>query len=240
MRRVYSLAVALALAAGLGSCQLFGGGNDVAEEPLPPVTDAPADAAGTAADRAEAQADEALPPVIETAGSVTLGELIQSTDADSRVSALQSGDRTDPFADVTIAPPPPPEPAEPVATNPPPTVGAGGNQNPGGGPTAPPTLPSGPNTGPDNTLPPIASPDLAIAVVVTGVVEVGSEVYAIISTPDDGPSRRVREGQYISNGQVLVKRIEIRRNGEPLVILEQNGIEVARRVGEGATEDTTA
>jgi hypothetical protein len=39
-------------------------------------------------------------------------------------------------------------------------------------------------------------------------------------------------GQRLSNGQVLVKRIEVNNGASPVVILEQYGREVARRVGE--------
>jgi len=38
-------------------------------------------------------------------------------------------------------------------------------------------------------------------------------------------------GQQLANGQVLV-RIEINEGGDPIVILEQYGIEVSRAVGE--------
>jgi hypothetical protein len=62
------------------------------------------------------------------------------------------------------------------------------------------------------------------------VVEVGGEPRAIIKVPNE-PDRTVREGDRLLNGQVLVKRIEV--NGPtPVVILEQYGVEVARRIGE--------
>jgi hypothetical protein len=66
---------------------------------------------------------------------------------------------------------------------------------------------------------------------VTGVIEVGGITNAIVKEPN-APSRYVRAGQRLSNGQVLVKRIEVDRGPEPVVILEQFGVEVARRVGD--------
>ena len=120
-----------------------------------------------------------------------------------------------------------------------PTAGspAAGGQRPGAGGQQPGSQqPSGPLAPGNIAVAPTPSTDLATAVVVTGVVEVGGIEYAIVDVPNE-PSRYVREGQRIANGQVLVKRIEVREGGEPRVILEQNGVEIARRVGEGAVEE---
>jgi hypothetical protein len=83
---------------------------------------------------------------------------------------------------------------------------------------------------------------LAQAVKVTGVVQIGSTVHAIVNAPNEPSSRYVRVGQRLSNGQVLVKRIEMNQGSEPVVVLEQNGVEVQTAVGEGgpATEPTAA
>ena len=65
---------------------------------------------------------------------------------------------------------------------------------------------------------------------VTGTVEVAGTIYAIISAFGESTSRYVRAGQMISNGRVLVKRIDT--NAEPpIVVLQQNGVEVLRAVG---------
>ncbi len=119
----------------------------------------------------------------------------------------------------------------------PPNVRPGGGTT-GGGQASPGQQPSSPLAPGNIAVAPTPPTDLATAVVVTGVVEVGGVEYAIVDVPDE-PSRYVREGQRIANGQVLVKRIEVREGGEPRVILEQNGVEIARRVGEGAVEDET-
>lgn len=79
---------------------------------------------------------------------------------------------------------------------------------------------------------PRPQPELARAVKVTGVVQVGDSVYAIVNAPNEPTSRYVQEGQRLSNGQILVRRIETNRS-EPVVILEQYGVEVVRAVGEG-------
>ncbi|MBD2744220.1 hypothetical protein [Coleofasciculus sp. FACHB-1120] len=80
-------------------------------------------------------------------------------------------------------------------------------------------------------LPPLPEPNLARSVEVTGVVQVGGQPQAIVKVPNE-PSRYVGVGQRLSNGQVLVKRIEVNNGASPVVILEQYGREVARRVGE--------
>ena len=103
-----------------------------------------------------------------------------------------------------------------------------GAQAPGARPGTPSPLEAG-----IANLPPIPQPDLATAVVVTGVVQVGGTTHAIISAPNEPTSRYVRVGQRIANGQVLVKRIEMGGASEPVVIFEEQGVEVAKRVGEG-------
>ncbi|MEH2081651.1 MAG: hypothetical protein V7K89_17095 [Nostoc sp.] len=88
-----------------------------------------------------------------------------------------------------------------------------------------------------SVLPPPAQPELARAVVVTGVVLISKEPQAIIKVPDEPTSRYVQAGQRLANG-VLIKRIEMNQGYNPIVILEQYGIEVAKMVGEGAVNST--
>ncbi|MGV0027369.1 hypothetical protein [Phormidesmis priestleyi] len=83
-----------------------------------------------------------------------------------------------------------------------------------------------------SALPPLPEPTLARAVEVSGVIVVGGIAEAIVKAPNESTSRYVRAGQRLSNGQILVKRIEVNSGSDPIVILEQNGIEVSRGVGE--------
>lgn len=96
-------------------------------------------------------------------------------------------------------------------------------------PSATPTTPPEPQI---PALPPPPEPTLARAVEVSGVVQVGNEPQAIIKAPNEATSRYVKVGQRLSQGQVLVKRIEMNDGSEPVVILEENGIEVAKMVGD--------
>jgi hypothetical protein len=105
-------------------------------------------------------------------------------------------------------------------------------------PNRPPSSPANPS-GPLNpkaptgipAMPPIPQPTLARQVEVTGVVKIGGTVQAIVKAPNEPTSRYVGIGQRLSNGQILVKRIELNPGSEPIVILEENGIEVPVMVG---------
>ena len=77
----------------------------------------------------------------------------------------------------------------------------------------------------------ISVANLAENVVITGLVESSDRIELIVRAPEETSARYVEIGQYLSNGQVLVKRIE-HSFPTPLVILEQNGVEVKKPVGE--------
>jgi len=79
--------------------------------------------------------------------------------------------------------------------------------------------------------PPPPKPELAEGVMVSGVLLIGEERQAIIKVPNEATSRYVQAGQRLSSG-LLIKRIEMNAGSNPIVILEQYGIEVARMVGE--------
>ncbi len=88
-----------------------------------------------------------------------------------------------------------------------------------------------PNQSLVSVLPPPPQPELAKAVLVSGVVLVGKEPQAIIKVPNEPTSRYVQAGQQLASG-LLIKRIEMNEGSDPTVILEQYGIEVAKMVGE--------
>ncbi|MBD2484236.1 hypothetical protein [Planktothrix sp. FACHB-1365] len=80
-------------------------------------------------------------------------------------------------------------------------------------------------------VPPPPSTDLAQGMEVTGVLQVGNQTKVILKAPAEPTSRYVTVGQRVSNGQVLVKRVKFDTGGEPIVIFEQNGVEIAKSVG---------
>ena len=68
---------------------------------------------------------------------------------------------------------------------------------------------------------------------VSGIVDVaGASPKAIVKAPNETSSRYVSPGERLSDGLILVKRIEMTGPGGPVVILEQFGVEVTRRVGD--------
>lgn len=79
-------------------------------------------------------------------------------------------------------------------------------------------------------------PTLARNVVVSGLYEAKGKIRLIVKVPEESSSRYVEVGQYLSNGQVLVKRIDRNRYSSPKVILEQSGVEVAKTIGEDLTD----
>jgi hypothetical protein len=184
-------------------------------------------------------------------GAAAVSGLIQPTNPDERARQVQAGitarqTAKDPFSTIPpiiTARAPISAPARRVTSVPnlprlPRANGgnAGRQFNPGGGnlfpPGSTPNLPR--NNNPTITsLPPLPEPDLARSVQVTGVVRVGGVNQAIVIAPNEPTTRYVRVGQRLSNGQVLVKRIDLNEGGDPVVVLEQNGVEVSRAVGEG-------
>jgi hypothetical protein len=72
-----------------------------------------------------------------------------------------------------------------------------------------------------------------------GVVQIGLVPHAIVQAPNEPSSRYVRAGQRLANGQVLVRRIEVNGAADPVVVLEENGMEVVTAVGEGGSPATT-
>lgn len=179
------------------------------------------------------------PPTVAqttTTQSSSAPALIQSTNANQRTRQVKTG-RQDPFAGLSpgaIKLPtkptektPPPLPKLPVAKAPPPPSPLPSR--------LPEVVPS-----PPPELPPPAQPDIARSITITGVAQIGNETQAIVLVPNEGTSRYVRQGQMLSNGRVRVKRIEVNQGAQPLVILEENGIEVAKAVGQAPANSEQA
>lgn len=78
----------------------------------------------------------------------------------------------------------------------------------------------------------IIEPTLAKEVFISGLYEANGRTKLIVQAPEESSSRYVEVGQYLSNGQVLVKRIEQDSFSSPVIILEESGMEVAVKVGE--------
>lgn len=164
--------------------------------------------------------------------------LIPPTTSSARSPQSEIG-RTDPFAAVVVpptvsiratTPPSPPVPASPTSST---TVNAPVATAPLPLPSVQPA-PVGINQFPPVTTMPAVPPlRLADAIEISGVVEVGGKTSVIVQVPNERTSRYVYVGDYVSNGNVLVKRVEM--GIEPVVVLEEDGAEVTRYVGNGSS-----
>ena len=82
----------------------------------------------------------------------------------------------------------------------------------------------------------------AMALEISGVIEVAGKTQVIVKLPNESFNRYIEVGDRIANGKVLVKRVEGQNSLSPTVVLEEVGVEVARKVGDksaAAVPDTT-
>lgn len=204
-------------------------GDETAETPPAETPAAPAAAPAAPPAPEVVTPPDFTNPLVEESRPAAIGSLKKATDPAARLKQVQAG-RPDPFA---------PNPVS-VTVSLPKVISSSQLSSP----TILPVLPVLPSLPPGNLITPdpdlvlvptviLPNPALAKAVVVTGVVQVGSSPQAIVKAPLEPSSRYVSPGQRISNGQVLVKRIEV-RGSEPVVILEELGIEVVKFIGSPA------
>lgn len=243
MRQVLFIATATILGLIAAGCDSLPFGNDTSTTEASPVEQSPVASSPAPASPTFSQ------PTVEaknTPKGILPPDLISSTDPNQRVQQIK-GDRSDPFSllpttpTVQLPPSPPPTANFPSGSTPQ-TRGGQSAQPRAASPSRAPNRSSSTASGrapakpaprsPIAAAPPRPQPVLAKAVQVTGVVQVGDKVYAIVNAPNEPTGRYVEEGQRLAGGQVLVRRIEMNR-AEPVVILEQYGVEVVRAVGEG-------
>lgn len=251
MRRNQWIALAGILTLAIAGCS--------SEEAPPPVTTAPAPNPATSpvaiapkpGQSPAAQSFNAPKPV-----QPAVSGLIPSTNYQERAQQVKTeigtGRTNDPFTALPTQLPKPvvtqsvPQVAQLPANRPNPANAPGRNNAPAGAAAsnkkevATPAIPKVseplgvnlPPARPTTGVAALPSTDTARGVEVTGVVVVGGLPQAIVIAPGEGTSRYVSPGQRVSGGRVLVKRIESATGAEPVVILEENGVEVARSVGE--------
>lgn len=260
MRRVLWLTCTAALALSTTSCQFFGGGGTeevtttVTQSPVPvPRTQASPSPQTSPSPAAEPPGAIVLPDLISSTDPNQRVQQVESNRSDpfALIPTTPTIQRPEPEPGQGSAP----NGASPTATQPGGTTARTPNQrttstNRGGTTARTPnqrtnTTPRA-RTNPPGTLAPVPNligrgstptlapaprpqPELARAVKVTGVVQVGDTVFAIVDAPNEPHSRYVKPGQRLSNGQVLVRRIET-SGAEPVVVLEQFGVEVVKAV----------
>ncbi|NJR39039.1 MAG: hypothetical protein HC781_09640 [Leptolyngbyaceae cyanobacterium CSU_1_4] len=227
---------------------MLGGGDSVSQqsptalpEPSPGVAERSPNAQPFSQSTGRAQPQQNRPR------GIMPPDLISSTNPDQRLKGIQSA-RSDPFALVPVAPAititrdSSPSSGSRQSSGSPGSSASGGGSSGSGSLRIPagtqallpqpipilPDIPRLPRSLPA-ALPP--QPELARAVNVSGVVQIGSAVYAIVDAPDEPSSRYVQVGQRLSNGEILVRRIDF-NGSDSSVILEQAGMQVVRRVGD--------
>lgn len=165
--------------------------------------------------------------------------LLQPTNAKTRANAIAAG-RPDPFAAIpgvipirvtTTASMAPPKPNAALPTS---------AVAPGRLPTIPlppvaisplPTLPTAPMptvSGSGAAIAPPSRTSLAESVQVSGVVQVAGRWSVIVRESTASSSRYVAVGEYVENGKVLVKKIVAPHSTEPVVVLQQDGVEIRK------------
>ena len=201
-------------------------------------------------------------PFVQASPSLQLADpaLLQSTSSQSRIETIAAG-RPDPFAPLVTpnralqkptpmavpAPPPPPTGAvavQPTVAQPLPVVPVAATQSLPPLPQGIPSLPSLPipmvpgSFAPEGevAVAPNANPvplSVIDQVAVSGVVQIGSSVHAIITEPGNSSGRRVAQGDTVAGGRIRVKRIDV-SGADPVVVLTYEGRDHYRTVGSGA------
>ena len=224
MNKKILLVLTLIIASMAGGCTFLGNAkkdfDESTSKPLPKVKSTPATAAN-----AKSETEEELDDLAEEAEPTqTIAGLIPTTDADARVRSIIRG-RQDPFSVVSLIPKIEIEEAESELPRPlnnrqsrqPNRLGRQNFDDEDGLPTSPIDQ---------------FRAELAQEVIISGLYESNGTTKLIVQAPEESNSRYVEVGQYLSNGQILVKSIDRNHFPTPLVILEQRGVEVAKAIGE--------
>ncbi|MFM2314241.1 MAG: hypothetical protein RLZZ04_3517 [Cyanobacteriota bacterium] len=238
MNKVVLLTLIGTLALATGGCSFFSGFADSQEK----LREETAQSNPLKTDSTQAQietteedfADLELAK-LETESLPEIAGLIPATDPDARVRSSVRG-RNDPFSVVALNPRLKlKEDANKLKKESAKPASAIANQNRYGRYTQ--ARPDRSYNNPEVSAPPEAfEPTLANNVVVSGMYEANGKIRLIVKAPEETSSRYVKVGDYLSNGQVLVKRVDRNRYSNPKVILEQSGMEVAKTIGEDATD----
>ncbi len=86
--------------------------------------------------------------------------------------------------------------------------------------------------------PVVAKPLQAMALEISGVIEIEGKTQVIVKLPNESFSRYIDVGSRVANGNILVKRVEGQEGVSPTVVLEEVGVEVARKIGDKVAAST--
>ncbi len=232
-KKLSSILLVSYVAFSLGGCAFFQRSQEPSEEP--PVAQSPQPSEEKPP---EEKPDEVFEEPTTTGSTPQLPStagLIPSTPPNEREKAVKPG-RNNPFAVIPIQPVVRQKTASNGVSEPEKLCQLQEVNNPT-------TIAQAPGTDTpvsDIGLPPLLDPVLPIpnearGVVVSGVLQLNGTPVAIVQAPNESVSRQVTVGASLSNGQVIVKAINV-SSQKPYVVLEQYGLEIARGVGEPAEE----
>ena len=201
--------------------------DESTSKPLPKVKSIPAPVANAKPEAEEfADLEEE-----DTEPTQTIAGLIPTTDADMRVRSIVRG-RQDPFSVISLVPKIEVEEEEEL----PRPVNNRNNRNnrTNLNNRQPNRIDPQPSASRDRLPTPIDrfKAELARKVIISGLYESNGSTKLIVQAPEESNSRYVEVGQYLSNGQILVKDIDRNHFPTPIVILEQSGVEVIKAIGE--------
>lgn len=224
MNKTVLLVLTLIMASITGGCSFLGNAkkdfDESTSEPIPKVKSTPV---ATETTKSETEEEFADLEEEEAESTQAIAGLIPTTDADTRVRNIVRG-RQDPFSVVSLVPKI--EIEEEEFDLPRPSNNRTNRQEN--------RVAQKPNSNSSN-LPSVIDQfrtELAQKVVISGLYESNGLTKLIVQAPEEDSSRYVEVGQYLSNGQILVKSIDRNHFPTPLVILEQSGVEVAKAIGE--------
>ncbi|AFZ35063.1 hypothetical protein Sta7437_1496 [Stanieria cyanosphaera PCC 7437] len=212
------------LAVSLESCSLFGSKSGEDNASNNPSNSSANNSQSETANNNESTATESANS--DDSDKVGINGLIPATNPDVRVSGSIRG-RQDPFALIAIKPEIKLKETEGSKTLLPDSKTL--KPNPSNIESTP-TIDSLENQ-------PVES--LAQNVIVSGLVELGGTTKLIVQAPEEANSRYVNVGQYLSNGKILVKRILLDNLSTPRVVLEENGIEITKAIGEKSPSESS-
>ena len=228
MNKTVLLVLTVIITSMTGGCSFLSNAkkdfDESTSKPLPKVKSTP-----TPVVNAKPEAEEEFADLEEdTEPTQTIAGLIPTTDADARVRSIVRG-RRDPFSVVSLVPKIEIEQEEEL----PAPVNNRNNRN-NRNSRQPNRLDRQPNAVRDRLPTPIEQfkAELAQRVIISGLYESNGSTKLIVQAPEESNSRYVEVGQYLSNGQILVKSIDRNHFPTPVVILEQRGVEVIKAIGE--------
>lgn len=235
MNKTVLLVLTIAITSVTGGCSYFSDFNEArkeveesAKKPIPVRVNTAKTPDKTTEEEDEEFAD--LETEAEAEATQAIAGLVPATDPDTRVRKSVRG-RPDPFSVVTLVPK---IEIEEVEEEPQPVNNRNNRTNRERNRVS--QRPNSNNNNNRNNRPPNPveelRAELAQEVIISGLYESNGRTKLIVNAPEEDNSRYVEVGQYLSNGQILVKSIDRNHFPTPLVVLEQSGVEVFKAIGE--------